>query len=299
MITSKKLVIVVLGPTASGKTDLAIRLAEHYKLSIHNVDSRQIYIGMDIGTAKPTIEQQKQIKHFLINLSQPNQPITLHEFKKQAKFNLTKNLTTKDLGLLVGGSGLYLKALISGLEPPAVPPQNYLRTQLKKIGQPTCHHMLKSCDPVSARKISPADITRTIRALEVFYATGKPISSQRKRNPPNWKILELGLDPQNLYERITRRTQEMYKNGLIDETQNLIDKFGRDLPLLKTIGYQEALDMIQGRINLNQAIELTTQRTKKFAKRQRTWFKNQHSPKWLNEENPFKESIALIQEVIR
>ena len=298
MDANKKLVIAVLGPTASGKTDFAIQLAEHFKLSIHNIDSRQIYVGMDIGTAKPTIDQQKQIDHFLIDICQPDQQITLHDFKEKANGSLGKTLDKQNIGLLVGGSGLYLKAITSGLEPPAVPPQNFLRDQLNKLGQPICHQMLQNCDPETAEKIAPADAIRTVRALEVFYATGKSISSQRTIKPPSWNLLELGLDPGDLNQRIAIRTENMFKHGLIEETQQLIDKFGVRLPLLKTIGYQEAMDIIQGRINLNQAIALTNQRTKNFAKRQRTWFKKQHSAKWLNSKNPFKESIALIQEAI-
>tara|TARA_Y100001968_G_scaffold330502_1_gene382555 strand:+ start:1022 stop:1921 length:900 start_codon:yes stop_codon:yes gene_type:complete len=298
MKAHKKLVIVVLGATASGKTDLAIQIAEYFKLRIHNIDSRQLYIGMNIGTAKPTIDQQKRVKHFLIDICQPNQPITLHDFKEKASSSLEATLETEKIGLLVGGSGLYLKALTSGLEPPPVPPQIFLREQLKKIDQSECHQMLQSCDPLTAKKVAPADAIRTIRALEVFYATGIPMSFQRKANPPSWNLLEVGLDPKNLSERIERRTKSMYSNGLIEETQKLIEKFGADLPLLKTIGYQEAIDIIQGRITFREAIALTNQRTKNFAKRQKTWFKKQHSPKWLNDQNPFKESIALIQEVI-
>tara|TARA_Y100001968_G_C19416726_1_gene749415 strand:- start:90 stop:989 length:900 start_codon:yes stop_codon:yes gene_type:complete len=294
----KKLVIVILGPTASGKTDLAIEIAEYFQLNIQNIDSRQIYIGMDIGTAKPTIDQQKRIQHCLIDICQPNKPITLYDFKKQANLSLNKTLHQKGIGLLVGGSGLYLKALTSGFEPPAVPPQAKLRNQLKEIGQAMCHQLLKTCDPITAKKVAPADAVRTIRALEVFYATGIPISSQQNMKPPAWNVLELGLDPPDLDQRIIGRTKTMYSNGLIEETQKLINEFGIDLPLLKTIGYKEALDIIQGRISLSKAIELTNQRTKNFAKRQRTWFKKQHSPKWLNNQNPFKESIALIQGVI-
>tara|TARA_Y100001968_G_scaffold212345_1_gene195456 strand:+ start:23629 stop:24537 length:909 start_codon:yes stop_codon:yes gene_type:complete len=298
MGASKPLVIVVLGPTASGKTSLAIKLAEILKLNIHNIDSRQLYIGMDIGTAKPTKEQQLRVKHYLLNLCHPNEPITLHEFKEKASFSLKKSLKDKDMGILVGGSGLYLKALTGGLEPPSVGPQKSLRNQLKKIDQIECHRLLECCDPITAAKVAPSDSVRTIRALEVFYATGKPISTQQKINPPNWNLIELGLDPQDLNERISKRTHKMFENGLIEETERLIKKYGINLPLLKTIGYQEALYIIKGKITTSEAIAITNQRTKNFAKRQRTWFKKQHSPKWLNDQEPFQESIALIQEVI-
>ena len=298
MDAKKKLVIVVLGPTASGKTDLAIALAEHFQVMIHNIDSRQICIGMNIGTAKPTPEQQKRVQHLLLDICKPNQQTTLHSFKKKANQTLKKSLQNKQIGLLVGGSGLYLKALINGLEPPAVPPQTMLREQLKIIGQYQCHQILKNCDPITAEKVAPADAVRTIRALEVFYATGIPMSSQRNIKPPPWNFVEIGLDPKDLNERIAKRTREMYAKGLLEETQTLINQFGADLPLLKTIGYEEALYIINGEMSLNEGIEQTIQRTKNFAKRQRTWFKKQHSAQWINTENSFKESIALIQEAI-
>ncbi len=298
MKENKPLVIVLLGPTASGKTALAIELAKKFKLDIHNIDSRQLYRGMDIGTAKPTKEQQKLVKHFLIDICEPTQPITLHEFKKKAQASLEKNLKEKKVGFLVGGSGLYLKSLTSGLEPPAVAPQKKIRDQLKNIGQTECHQILQKCDPLSAQKISKSDSLRTIRALEVFYATSYPMSSQKQSKSPPWKILEIGLNPKNLDEKISKRTNAIFKNGLIEETKYLINKFGHDLPLLQTIGYQEALSNIKGELSLSEAIQITNKRTHAFAKRQRTWFKKQHSPKWLNDEKPLKDSISLIQDVI-
>tara|TARA_Y100001968_G_scaffold87413_1_gene78381 strand:- start:303 stop:1217 length:915 start_codon:yes stop_codon:yes gene_type:complete len=291
-------VIVILGPTASGKTNLAIELAAHYKLDIHNIDSRQLYKGMDIGTAKPTKKQQRQVKHLLIDICNPNERLNIHEFQKIANNCVKESLQKHSIALLAGGSGLYLKSITQGLLPPAVPPQQNLRKQLQKINQLECHQLLKICDPISAEKVSPGDSIRTIRALEVFYATGKPISSLRSTEPPPWKLIELGLNPKDLDQRIKKRTQEMYENGLIEETKGLIEQYGYELPLLKTIGYEEALCIIKGSISLSEAILITNQRTRNFAKRQRTWFKNQHSAKWLNDENPLKESITLIQEVI-
>ena len=298
MKINKELVIALVGPTASGKTALAIELAEYLKLEIHNIDSKQVYIGMDIGTAKPTKIQRERVEHFLIDLCHPNQQLTLHGFTEKANKSIKKNLLNKRISFLVGGSGLYLKAITGGLQPPAVPPQKILREQLNKMNPQECHQILEKCDPITAEKVSPADSMRIIRALEVFYATGKTLSSQKITNPPSWNLLELGLNPTNLETKIKNRTNNMYASGLIDETKQLINQFGENLPLLKTIGYQEALCIIKGSISSNEGISITNQRTKNFAKRQRTWFKNQHSPIWLNEENAFKESIALIQEAI-
>ncbi len=298
MTLTKPVVIVLLGPTASGKTELALEIAEKLGLGIHNIDSRQIYEGMDIGTAKPSKDQQKRIKHFLIDICHPNKPITLHEFQKKAESSLKRVLSTQKIGFLVGGSGLYLQALTSGLLPPAVAPQSDLRLQLSKLGQSNCHKLLQNCDPIAANRIAPADAIRTIRALEVIYATGKPISSQQKANPPNWEILELGLDPSNLNERIFSRTIKIYENGLLEETAELSNKFGEDLPLLQTIGYKEALKVIKGKFNLSEAIDVTNRRTSQFAKRQRTWFKRKHNPQWLNDEQPLREALSLIQAVL-
>tara|TARA_B100000131_G_scaffold296591_1_gene314604 strand:- start:15 stop:908 length:894 start_codon:yes stop_codon:yes gene_type:complete len=295
MKNKQPLVIVLMGPTASGKTDLSIEIAKTLNLDIHNVDSRQLYIGMDIGTAKPTRSQQSLIKHFLLDLRQPNDPITLHEFQKEAIISLQKNLNEKKIGFLVGGSGLYLKSLISGLVPPAIPAQHILRHQFKAIGQKTCHQLLQHCDPIGAKKIAPADISRTIRALEVFYATGKTMSSLQSIKPPPWRFLELGLNPKNLNERIAKRTRHIFENGLLEETQKLIYKFGRDLSLLKTIGYKEALKVLEGTSSIEEAIAMATVRTNQFAKKQKTWFKGQHKTKWLNEKNPLSEALSLIE----
>ena len=298
MQPNKPLVIALMGPTASGKTELAIEIAKKLNSNIHNVDSRQIYIDMNIGTAKPTASQQKQVKHFLIDVCLPSKPINLHDFQSVAKKSIERDLKTHDLTLLVGGSGLYLQALIGGLHPPAVPPQRFLRDQLAKIDKTERHKLLRCCDPLSAKRIHPEDSIRTIRALEVFYATGKMFSEQKNMKPNPWKILELGLNPDNLISRIQRRTEEMYQKGLIEETQVLINKYGNDLQLLKTIGYGEARSIISGKINFEEALEITIKRTCQLAKRQKTWFRNKHNSKWLNDENALIEALSSIYKVL-
>ena len=298
MQPTKPLVIALMGPTASGKTQLAIDIAKNIKTSIHNVDSRQIYIDMDIGTAKPTLEQQKTVPHFLIDLCLPSRPINLHEFQLLATKSMQKELKKQKLIIVVGGSGLYLQALIGGLNPPAVPPQEFLRTQLSKIKKNELHNLLKSCDPIAAMKIHPEDSLRTIRALEVFYATGEKFSKQKNLTSIPWRVLELGLNPLNLNQRIEHRTEKMYQNGLIEETENLIVKYGNDLELLKTIGYGEAKSIINGNINYEEALEITIKRTCQLAKRQKTWFRNKHNSKWLNDENALSEAISSIDELM-
>ncbi len=295
---NKPLVIAIMGPTASGKTELAINIAKKINSNIHNVDSRQIYIDMDIGTAKPTADQQKQVKHFLLDLCLPTEPINLHDFQSIARASIEKDLKQRKLTLLVGGSGLYLQALIGGLNPPAVAPQKFLRNQLFKIEKTERHNLLKCCDPASAKRIHTEDTIRVIRALEVFYATGKKFSQQKSLASPPWRVLELGLNPENLITRIQHRTETMYKNGLIEETEDLIIKYGNDLPLLKTIGYNEAKYIINGKFNYEEALEITVKRTSQLAKRQKTWFRNKHNSQWLNNENQFSEALTSIYEIL-
>ena len=298
MQPNRPLVIAIVGPTASGKTELAIEIAKKINTNIHNVDSRQIYIGMDIGTAKPTEKQQQEVSHFLIDLCLPSQPLNLHKFHQIASASIERELKKKQITLLVGGSGLYLQSLVSGLNPPAVPPQEFLRIQLQKKDKVERHNILKFCDPKAAEKIHPEDTTRTIRALEVFYATGKMFSQQKKLSPPPWRVLELGLNPSDLGRRIQQRAEKMYKNGLIEETENLIFKYGNNLELLKTIGYEEARSIIEQRITYEEALEITIKRTCQLAKRQKTWFRNNHNPKWLNKDNTLFEALSSIYEVI-
>ena len=298
MQPNKPILIALMGPTASGKTELAIEIAKKINSNIHNIDSRQIYIDMDIGTAKPTAVQQSQVNHFLIDVCLPSKPINLHDFQSIAKTSIERDLEEKGLTLLVGGSGLYLQALIGGLNPPAVPPQKFLRDQLEKIDKTERHKLLKLCDPFSAQRIHPEDSIRIIRALEVFYATGKMFSKQKNMMPTPWRVLELGLNPDNLISRIQRRTEEMYKKGLIEETEDLINKYGNDLQLLKTIGYGEARSMINGKINYEEALEITIKRTCQLAKRQKTWFRNKHNSKWLNDDNALPEALTSIYEFL-
>ena len=299
MFSSQPLVIVLIGPTASGKTELAIEIAKYFKMRIHNIDSRQVYRSMDIGTAKPTKNQQKIIKHFLIDIKEPTSPINVRQFQTIAQKSINQEIKKNILPFLVGGSGLYMNSIINGFFVPNVPPQKALRIQFERLGQQKCWELLKSCDPISTKKLNFADQIRTIRALEVFYVTGKPLSSQQFQNPPPWKILELGLDREDLKERIFKRTKNMFEFGILEETRNIINQYGSNLPLLKTIGYKEAKDVINENLKIDKAIELTTTKTIKFAKRQKTWFRNKNNPIWLNNKNLLKDAIINIESALR
>ncbi len=288
-------VIVLIGPTASGKTELAIEIAEYFKTHIHNIDSRQIYRFMDIGTAKPSKNQQKKIKHFLIDIEDPINPINVKQFQEIAHKSINMELKQNNLPFLVGGSGLYMNSITKGFFVPDVPPQNNLRLQLEELGQKECWELLKNCDPISTKKINYADKIRTIRALEVFYVTGKPLSKQKVQKPPAWKILELGLDRENLKARILERTKNMFLSGIIEETKELISHYGPELQILKTIGYCEARNILINHLSIDKAIELTTTKTIQFAKRQKTWFRNKNNAIWLDNKNPLKDAIIKIE----
>ncbi len=295
MSSNQPHVIVLIGPTASGKTELAIEIAKYFKTHIHNIDSRQIYKSMDIGTAKPSENQQKKIKHFLIDIQEPINPINVKQFQEIAQKSINKEIKQNNLPFLVGGSGLYMNSITKGFFVPDVPPQNKLRRQFEELGQKECWELLKNCDPVSTKNINSADHVRTLRALEVFYVTGKPMSKQKVQKPPNWRILELGLDRDNLKERILQRTKNMFFSGIIEETKHLIYKYGSNLSILKTIGYCEAKDVLNNHLTISKAIELTTTKTIQFAKRQKTWFRNKNNPIWLNNKNLLKDAIIKIE----
>ena len=254
---------------------------------------------MDIGTAKPTLKQQKEIKHYLVDIKEPNKKLNVKEFQEIAKISIKKEIEQDMLPFLVGGSGLYMNSIIKGFFVPDVPPQFALRAQLEKLGQENCWNLLRICDPNSTKKINFRDQIRTIRALEVFYVTGKPISAQKHKNPPSWRILELGLNRENLKERILQRTKNMFSSGIIEETKKIMDEYGLDLPILETIGYKEAKEVINNKITIDKAIELTTTKTIQFAKRQKTWFRNKNNPIWLNNKNLLKDAIIKIESFLR
>jgi len=299
--TADPLLIVLLGPTASGKTELGITIARALDLAVLSVDSRQLYQGMDIGTAKPTPAQRAAVRHELLDLRRPDQPINLQEFRAEAEMAIAAEHRRRGIALLVGGSGLYLKAITQGMAPPAVPPQPQLRAQFTALGQPLCHQLLTAADPAAAARIMPRDAVRTQRALEVLYATGQPLSGQQGSTPPPWRVLELGLNPPDLQQRISGRTAQLYADGLVAETQGLLEQYGEACELLNTIGYGEAKAQLRGDLSPEQAMALTTRRTLQFAKRQRTWFRRQHQPLWLDttaDEPPLQQALSAIGRVL-
>ncbi|MEQ8972421.1 MAG: tRNA (adenosine(37)-N6)-dimethylallyltransferase MiaA [Coleofasciculus sp. C1-SOL-03] len=278
--------IVICGATATGKSGLALELAQRFNTVILSADSRQVYREFDIGTAKPSVAEQQIVPHYLIDICAPTETLTLADYQEQAQELITSLPSPL---LLVGGTGLYIKAIVRGLKIPRVAPNQDLRSQLSSLGQSQCYNFLQQVDPMAAEKIHPHDQVRTLRALEVFYITGCPISEQQGENPPPYPILQIGLqcqDADTLTRRITQRTEMMVTAGLIEEVKTLVDKYGWDLPLLDTLGYREMKHYLAGEISLSEAKALTVVHTRQFAKRQRTWFRAYPDIEWFDTESP-------------
>ena len=276
-------IIVVCGPTAVGKSSLAIALAERLNTVILSADSRQVYRDFNIGTAKPSLEEQAMIPHYLIDICDPRETLTVAEYQSYT-YDLIDNLAGEKPLLLVGGTGLYIKAIIRGLQFPRVAPQPGLRSQLMNLGQSQCYAMLQQVDPQAVKKIHAQDQVRTLRALEVYYVTGVPMSEQQGENPPDYQVCQIGLrgDRPVLNARINQRTQMMIQMGLVDEVKFLIEKYGVNLPLLNTLGYGEIKQYLAGAISLDEAIDLISLHTRQFAKRQMTRFQAVNDINWFD-----------------
>ena len=280
------MLIVICGATASGKSGLALEIARRLNSVIVSADSRQIYREFNVGTAKPSIAEQKLIPHYQIDICEPTETLTLAEYQQQTQA-IIEQQQEKRLPLLVGGTGLYLDAITKGLKIPRVSPQPELRSQLSNLGQTQIHAWLSQIDPIAAEKIHFNDRFRTLRALEVFYVTGIPISAQQGENPPNYPILQIGLDCDvaALDKRIATRTRQMVEAGLVEEVKYLWDKYG-ELPLLNTLGYAEIKQYLAGDLNLEEAIAQVVTHTRQFAKRQRTWFRKNKQINWFDPTSP-------------
>ena len=278
--------IVICGATATGKSGLALSLAQRLNSVILSADSRQVYREFDIGTAKPNVVEQKSVPHYLIDICEPTQIMTLADYQEQAQA-LIASLGVETL-LLVGGTGLYIRSIVQGMKIPRVAPQPELRSQLESLGQHQLYQILRQVDAIAAQKIHANDLVRTLRALEVYYATGIPISEQQGENPPNYPILQICLDSdaEHLDVRIRKRTEQMIADGLIGEVEYLCQKYGADLSLLNTLGYQEIKQYLAGELSLEEAKELIVLHTRQFAKRQRTWFRQSPNLEYVNMDNP-------------
>ncbi|MCU0488432.1 MAG: tRNA (adenosine(37)-N6)-dimethylallyltransferase MiaA [Anaerolineales bacterium] len=272
--------VVLVGPTAVGKTELAIKLAVCLQAEIISADSRLFYRGMDIGTAKPGLAERSQVPHHLIDVVDPDETLSLAEFQKLAQATVAEIAGRGHLPILVGGTGQYIRAVTQGWEIPAVEPDPHLRRALQswadQLGYAGLHQALAILDPVAARSIDARNLRRTMRALEVIYSTGRRFSDQRQRGESPYRILQLGLwrPRPELYARIDARIQDMLANGLIEEVRGLLVKgYSTDLPALSAIGYRQILEYLSGSLSLGEAVAQIQRATRVFVRRQANWFK--------------------------
>ena len=278
-MTASRLLICLVGPTGVGKTALAIELAEQLNGEIVSADSRQIYRGMDIGTGKPTPDQLIRARHFLIDRVDPDQAYTLAEYQADAYAALDDIFARGKQPLLVGGTGLYVRAVTEGLQIPAVAPNAELRAQLEdraaREGGDKLYEELKQIDPAAAAKIDPRNVRRTIRALEVYLTTGEKFSAAGKTEPPPFAVRRLGLTlPRDeLYRRVDARVDEMIARGWLDEMRVLATKYDRALPALSSLGYPQLGAVLRGEMTLEDAVPEIKHHTHRFIRHQYAWFR--------------------------
>jgi len=282
-------VLTILGPTASGKTPLSILLAEKLHGEIVSADSRQVFRHLDIGTAKPSKQELKRVRHHLTDILNPDEEYNAGQFGKDVEKIIRQIFRRKRLPIVVGGSGLYLKAVIDGLfEGPGKDPElrNQLEERLAAEGAEALLETLRKFDPVSASTMAPEKPRRIIRALEVYYITGIPLSKfhaeQRRESPFTFIQIGLEWDRAELYRRINQRVDMMLEHGLVDEVKSLQEKgFDRRFNALNTVGYKEMFEYLEGKTSLEKAIELTKRNSRRFAKRQLTWFRADKRIRWV------------------
>jgi len=276
----KQPLILIVGPTAVGKTEIAIQLAERLNGEIVSADSRLFYRGMDIGTAKPTREEQARVPHHLIDIAAPDDVLSLAVFQQKAHDIIANIHTRGKLPFLVGGTGQYVRAVTEGWTPPEVQPNEDLRIELEKQKEENgiywLHDKLKSLDPVAAEKIDARNFRRTIRALEVIMTTGKKFSEQRGQSDSPYDLVIIGLvrPREELYQRVDERIDMMFANGFVDEVKGLLEKgYSPTLPTMSAIGYRECVEVLEGKIKLEEAKQAIRRATRVFVRRQANWFK--------------------------
>lgn len=277
---NKPPLILIVGPTAVGKTEIAIQLAERLNGEIVSADSRLFYRGMDIGTAKPTTEEQARVPHHLIDIANPDEILSLAVFQQKAREAIADIHTRNKLPFLVGGTGQYVRAVTQGWTPPEVEPDAQLRDELEREKEERgiywLHEKLKGLDPEAASKIDPRNYRRTIRALEVILTTGKKFSEQRGQGDSPYHLVTVGLTRprEELYQRVDARIESMFANGFVDEVRGLLAKgYSPSLPTMSAIGYRECVGVVKGEWSEEQAKVQIRRATRVYVRRQANWFK--------------------------
>jgi tRNA dimethylallyltransferase len=295
--------IVIVGPTAVGKTRLSLRLVQEFGGEIISADSRQVYRGMDIGTAKPTLEERHRVPHHLIDVVAPDEAFTLAQYQELAYDAIGDVLARGKLLFLVGGTGQYVRAVVEGWGIPRVRPNEELRAELYRQaeieGEEALHAHLREVDPVAAERIDPRNVRRVVRALEVYLETGQPISELQRKRPPPYRNLQVGLtmERQELYRRIDERVDRMIEEGLVEEVRRLVEQgYGYDLPSMSGLGYQQIGMYLRGQTSLEEAIQLIKRHTRRFVRHQYNWFRlDDWTIRWFDVlSEPYREIRELV-----
>lgn len=303
----KPKVIVICGPTASGKTALSIDLAKQLGGEIVSCDSMQIYKDMTIGTAKPTPEEMQGIKHYLIDYVLPTQRYSVADYKKDAKEVIREIIRKGKTPIVVGGTGLYIDSLIYEIEYPEIIFDQEYREQLEKQvqdqGLETLYEQAKKIDPLAIEKISKTDKKRILRILEIYHATGKTKTEQeiesRKKEPEfDYHVFALLWDREILYERINKRVDIMIEQGLIEEVKNILEKYDQFPTAMQGLGYKEVVEYLEGKTSKEEMIEKIKLETRHYAKRQMTWFRKNKQTIWLDATQERQKNINIIVEEI-
>jgi tRNA dimethylallyltransferase len=300
----RKLVAVV-GPTATGKTDLALRLALAFEGEIIGADSRQVYRGMDVGTAKPTPEQRAWVPHWLVDVADPDEGFGLACYLDLAQAALGDIWSRERCAFLVGGTGQYVWALLEGWQVPRVSPDWALRRELEerahREGPQALYAEVAALDPEAARRLDARNVRRLVRALEVMRRTGRPLSACRTRRPPDFGWLALGLDlpSEELYRRIDARVDVMMEAGFVDEVKGLLARGYRpDLPAMSGIGYRQVCQYLAGELSLGEAVARIKTETHRLTRHQRNWFRrHDRRIRWIDVSvgDPYDEAARLVE----
>lgn len=304
-MNEKPKVIAICGPTASGKTGLSIELAKKIDGEIISCDSMQIYQDMTIGTAKPTTEEMQGIKHYLIDFVPPNQRYSVADFKKDAMVAIKEVLSHGKVPIIVGGTGLYLDALIYNIEYQDIQIDLAYRKKLENIAQSEgldkLYEMAMKIDKQAAEKISKNDQKRILRILEIYHQTGKTktqqeIESRKQEIPYQYLVFGIQMDRQILYDRINQRADKMIEQGLIEEVENLLKKYQEFPTAMQGLGYKEVVEYLEGTLTKEEMIEKIKQESRRYAKRQLTWFRRNQDIIWLDGIQSKEKNINLILE---
>ncbi|MBT4385159.1 tRNA (adenosine(37)-N6)-dimethylallyltransferase MiaA [Candidatus Peregrinibacteria bacterium] len=296
----EKALIVICGPTASGKTSLSLAIAKHFDGEIISADSAQVYKKMNIGTDKVTVNERKQVKHHLIDIRNPDQNFTMADFKREATQAIEDIHRRKKVPIICGGTGLYINSVIQNYELPAAPPNQEIRDELQaeyeKGGKEKLYKMLLDLDPASAAKIHPNNVRYVARALEIVLQTKKPKPSAKGKPPYHVFKIAISWDREILYERINNRIDEQIEEGLLNEIKSLqAEGYGEELQSMSALGYKEYFPYLKGDKPLEECKDQLKQNTRNFAKRQFTWFRKEEDLYWIEPEEFFaltKESNA-------